>query len=219
MAVAQRLLVSMSCEAGTPHWTLLTAVLLLGSLLGIVSAYPLPSSRTNATSLEKRWETLFSRSVLGISGEKPDLNWESDYLLGIKRVRRLYCNVGIGFHLQILPDGRINGVHNENQYSEFYLHRCNAIDMRDGQSQYAWICDERAPMPSLFICMTTCHSTLREKLNIFHGKRKRANLLNKTEVSIRIKHPISPSSSSSFQLDHDMNVWTLLDTTYFYAAL
>uniref|UniRef100_A0A672ZGS4 Fibroblast growth factor n=1 Tax=Sphaeramia orbicularis TaxID=375764 RepID=A0A672ZGS4_9TELE len=69
-------------SAGTPHWTL-TAVVLLGFLLGIVSAYPLPSSRTN-------------------------LNWESDYLLGIKRVRRLYCNVGIGFHLQILPDGRIN---------------------------------------------------------------------------------------------------------------
>uniref|UniRef100_A0AAV2L4J9 Fibroblast growth factor n=1 Tax=Knipowitschia caucasica TaxID=637954 RepID=A0AAV2L4J9_KNICA len=106
----------MSCEAGTPQWTL-TAVLLLGLLLGIVSAYPLPSSRTNATLLEKRWESLFSRSMLGISGEKSDLNWESDYLLGIKRVRRLYCNVGIGFHLQILPDGRINGVHNENQYS------------------------------------------------------------------------------------------------------
>ncbi|TNN00945.1 fibroblast growth factor 6 [Takifugu rubripes] len=116
MAVAQRLLVSMSCEAGTPHRTL-TAGLLLGFLLGIVSAYPLPSGRTNATLLEKRWETLFSRSVLGISGEKPELNWESDYLLGIKRVRRLYCNVGIGFHLQVLPDGRINGVHNENQYS------------------------------------------------------------------------------------------------------
>lgn len=106
----------MSYEAGTPQWTL-TAVLLLGLLLGVVSAYPLPSSRTNATSLEKRWESLFSRSMLGISGEKPDLNWESDYLLGIKRVRRLYCNVGIGFHLQVLPDGRINGVHNENQYS------------------------------------------------------------------------------------------------------
>ncbi|XP_048865399.1 fibroblast growth factor 6-like [Brienomyrus brachyistius] len=114
MAIAQRLLISMSCEAGT-HWTL-TAIVLLGFLLGIVSAYPI-SSRTNATLLEKRWETLFSRSILGISGEKSDLNWESDYLLGIKRVRRLYCNVGIGFHLQILPDGRINGVHNENQYS------------------------------------------------------------------------------------------------------
>lgn len=148
MAVAQKLLVSMSCEAGTPHWTL-TVVVLLGFLLGIVSAYPVPSSRTNATLLEKRWETLFSRSVLGISGEKPELNWESDYLLGIKRVRRLYCNVGIGFHLQILPDGRINGVHNENQYSELYLHQCNAIDVKERQSQSAWICDERARVPPI----------------------------------------------------------------------
>ncbi|KAG7455972.1 hypothetical protein MATL_G00246780 [Megalops atlanticus] len=114
MAIAQRLLISMSYEAST-RWTL-TAIFLLGFLVGIVSSYPIPS-RTNATLLEKRWETLFSRSILGVSGEKSDLNWESDYLLGIKRVRRLYCNVGIGFHLQVLPDGRINGVHNENQYS------------------------------------------------------------------------------------------------------
>ncbi|XP_037834395.1 fibroblast growth factor 6 isoform X2 [Kryptolebias marmoratus] len=121
MAVAQRLPVSMSCEAGaprwTPSWTRSAVLLLLGFLLGVAAASPLPSGRTNATLLERRWETLFSRSVLGVSGEKPELNWESDYLLGIKRVRRLYCNVGIGFHLQILPDGRINGVHNENQYS------------------------------------------------------------------------------------------------------
>ncbi|XP_035011926.1 fibroblast growth factor 6 isoform X1 [Hippoglossus stenolepis] len=115
MAVAQRFRVSMSCEAGTPHRTP-AAALLLGFLLGVVSAYPLPG-RTNATSVETRWETLFSRSVLGISGEKPEQNWETDYLLGIKRVRRLYCNVGIGFHLQVLPDGRINGAHNENQYT------------------------------------------------------------------------------------------------------
>uniref|UniRef100_A0A4W5QK20 Fibroblast growth factor n=1 Tax=Hucho hucho TaxID=62062 RepID=A0A4W5QK20_9TELE len=114
MAIAQRFFIGMCNEAST-HWTL-TAIVLLGSLLGIVSSYPIPS-RTNATLLEQRWETLFSRSVLGISGTKSDMNWESDYLLGIKRVRRLYCNVGIGFHLQILPDGRINGVHNENQYS------------------------------------------------------------------------------------------------------
>ncbi|XP_063073968.1 fibroblast growth factor 6b [Engraulis encrasicolus] len=114
MAIAQRLLISMSYEAST-HWTL-TAIVLLGFLVGIVSSYPIPS-RTNATLLEKRWETLFSRSILGISGEKSDMNWETDYWMGIKRERRLYCNVGIGFHLQILPDGSINGVHNENQYS------------------------------------------------------------------------------------------------------
>ncbi|XP_062402571.1 fibroblast growth factor 6a [Sardina pilchardus] len=114
MATAQKLSISMSYEANT-HWTL-TAIVLFGSLCGIVSLYPL-SNRTNVILMEETWENLFSRSVLGISGEKSDLNWESDYLLGIKRVRRLYCNVGIGFHLQILPDGRINGAHNENQYS------------------------------------------------------------------------------------------------------
>lgn len=68
--------------------------------------------------LEKKWESLFSRSYLGITGGKPELNWESDYLQGIKRVRRLYCNVGIGFHLQVLPDGGVSGAHSENQYSE-----------------------------------------------------------------------------------------------------
>ncbi|KAM4615139.1 fibroblast growth factor 6-like [Polymixia lowei] len=115
MAIAQRCLYSMSYEART-HWTLTAIIVLLTSLLGIVSSYPIPS-RTNATLLEKRWETLFSRSYLGITGDKSELNWESDYLQGIKRVRRLYCNVGIGFHLQVLPDGRISGVHNENQYS------------------------------------------------------------------------------------------------------
>ncbi|KAF4094290.1 fibroblast growth factor 6a isoform X2 [Ictalurus punctatus] len=82
-----------------------TAIVLLGFLLGVAS-----SRRTHATTLEARWETLFARSVLGISGD-------NDYLMGVKRVRRLYCNVGIGFHLQVLPDGRINGVHDENQYS------------------------------------------------------------------------------------------------------
>ncbi|XP_018581659.1 fibroblast growth factor 6-like [Scleropages formosus] len=114
MATAHTFLISMSREASA-RWTP-TATLLLGLLLGVVSSHPI-ASRTNATSLEQQWERLFSRSVLGLSGEKADLRWESDYLLGIKRVRRLYCNVGIGFHLQILPDGSISGVHDENQYS------------------------------------------------------------------------------------------------------
>ncbi|KAM8861919.1 fibroblast growth factor 4B-like isoform 2-T2 [Synchiropus picturatus] len=118
--MARRLLGSMSCEAATPpHRTPLLLLLLLASLLEVGTGKPLPSSssRTNATLLERRWETLFSRSVLGVSGEKPEQSWESDYLLGIKRLRRLYCNVGIGFHLQVLPDGRISGAHDENQYS------------------------------------------------------------------------------------------------------
>lgn len=108
----------MSSGART-HWTLPAVIVLWTSLWGIVSSYPI-SSRTNATFLEKKWETLFSRSYLGIPGGKSELNWESDYLQGIKRVRRLYCNVGIGFHLQVLPDGRISGTHNENPYSELH---------------------------------------------------------------------------------------------------
>lgn len=44
---------------------------------------------------------------------------EGEHLLGIKRLRRLYCNVGIGFHIQVLPNGKIAGVHTENKYSKY----------------------------------------------------------------------------------------------------
>ncbi|MEQ2279163.1 hypothetical protein AMECASPLE_006614 [Ameca splendens] len=114
MAIAQRCHYSMRSGAGT-HWTL-PAIILWTSLWAIASSFPIPN-RTNATLLERKWETLFSRSYLGINGGRSQLNWQSDYLQGIKRVRRLYCNVGIGFHLQVLPDGRISGVHSENAYS------------------------------------------------------------------------------------------------------
>ncbi|KAJ1165226.1 hypothetical protein NDU88_005654 [Pleurodeles waltl] len=114
MAIAQRLLITMPRGASI-HWTLPTCVLLC-FLAGIVSTYPLPS-RTNGTFLDQGWGSLFSRSLAEMAAEKSSVNWETEYLLGIKRMRRLYCNVGIGFHLQILPDGRINGVHSENQYS------------------------------------------------------------------------------------------------------
>lgn len=100
-----------------------------------MSSLPLPG-RTNATSLlERRWETLFSRSYLGISGGNAQQNWERDYLLGIKRVRRLYCNVGIGFHLQVLPDGTIGGVHSENQYSELQHPAQSALKRVGGEKK------------------------------------------------------------------------------------
>ncbi|KAM9741798.1 fibroblast growth factor 4A-like [Menidia menidia] len=62
-------------------------------------------SRSWIKSIGSSWN---KREVSGRDGE---------YLLGIKRLRRLYCNVGIGFHIQILPNGKITGVHNENRYS------------------------------------------------------------------------------------------------------
>ncbi|KAK6492527.1 fibroblast growth factor 5-like [Huso huso] len=38
-----------------------------------------------------------------------------------RRTGRLYCRVGIGFHLQIHPDGRVNGSHEPNQLSVLEL--------------------------------------------------------------------------------------------------
>ncbi|KAG8438849.1 hypothetical protein GDO86_005148 [Hymenochirus boettgeri] len=96
------------------HWTL-SAFVILGYLVGIVLLYPIPV-RDNGTLLERRWGTFFARSY-GTPADKMDVRWKSDYFFGIKRHRRLYCNIGIGYHLQVLSDGRISGVHSENQYS------------------------------------------------------------------------------------------------------
>ncbi|XP_028584627.2 fibroblast growth factor 6 [Podarcis muralis] len=114
MAIAQRLLITMSYEASI-HLTF-PAFVLLGFLAEILFSYPVVV-RTNGTLLDRGWESILSRSLAGMSGEKSEVNWETDYLLGIKRRRRLYCNVGIGFHLQIFPDGQISGIHAENLYS------------------------------------------------------------------------------------------------------
>ncbi|XP_047435846.1 fibroblast growth factor 4 [Mugil cephalus] len=90
----------------------LRTVLVLGLVTGLAGCSP----GLNLTA--DRWEALYSRSLARIPGEKRDeISRDSDYLLGIKRLRRLYCNVGIGFHVQVLPDGRITGIHNENRYS------------------------------------------------------------------------------------------------------
>ncbi|XP_072259197.1 fibroblast growth factor 6 [Pyxicephalus adspersus] len=113
MAVAQRLFITMSQGVGI-HWTL-PFLLLLGAVIGMVSSFPIPN-RANGTSLERTWESLFSRSI-GMPSDRLDAKWKNNYLQGIKRQRRLYCNIGIGFHLQVLPDGKINGAHNESPYS------------------------------------------------------------------------------------------------------
>ncbi|KAG7248821.1 hypothetical protein CRUP_001397, partial [Coryphaenoides rupestris] len=94
-------------------WT----VLALGLVASLARCAPFVfAGKVNVTA-ERRWETLYSRSLSRNPGEKRDTTRDSDYLVGIKRLRRLYCNVGIGFHIQVLPDGRITGVHNENRYS------------------------------------------------------------------------------------------------------
>ncbi|TNN30765.1 Fibroblast growth factor 4 [Liparis tanakae] len=89
-------------------------LLLFGVLLCISFApFPVISSKRHSLqstgplvhAIDSSWD---KRQVAARDGE---------YLLGIKRLRRLYCNVGIGFHIQVLPNGEIAGVHNENRYS------------------------------------------------------------------------------------------------------
>lgn len=120
MALGQRLFITMSPGAGRLQGTL-QALVFLGVLVGMVVPSP-AGTRANSTLLDSRgWGTLLSRSRAGLAGEIAGVNWESGYLVGIKRQRRLYCNVGIGFHLQVPPDGRISGTHEENPYSECQL--------------------------------------------------------------------------------------------------
>ncbi|XP_077565795.1 fibroblast growth factor 4B-like isoform X1 [Stigmatopora nigra] len=92
--------------------TLPAALLLWTCAWGVLA--PLAPS---GGDLERRWETLFSRSYLGLAGRGAQPSWQSDYLRGVRRVRRLYCNVGIGFHLQVLPDGGVAGAHLEDPHS------------------------------------------------------------------------------------------------------
>ncbi|XP_052577537.1 LOW QUALITY PROTEIN: fibroblast growth factor 6 [Peromyscus californicus insignis] len=110
------LFITMFQGVGRVQGTLQTLVF-LGVLVGMVVPSP-AGARANGTLLDSRgWGTLLSRSRAGLAGEISGVNWESGYLVGIKRQRRLYCNVGIGFHLQVPPDGRISGTHEENPYS------------------------------------------------------------------------------------------------------
>nr|XP_046238949.1 fibroblast growth factor 4 [Scatophagus argus] len=98
--------------AGMGSVAALGTVLVLVLVTGLAGCVPV----LNGTA--DRLEALYSRSLARIPGEKGgEISRGSDYLLGIKRLRRLYCNVGIGFHIQVLPDGRITGVHNENRHS------------------------------------------------------------------------------------------------------
>ncbi|XP_074051291.1 fibroblast growth factor 6 [Macrotis lagotis] len=117
MAFPQKLLITMPAGGGCLGGTL-WAFIFLGILAGMLVPWPLVGGLANPVLLERGWGTLLgSQPQAGLPGGLSRSNWESGYLLGIKRQRRLYCNVGIGFHLQVPPDGRISGTHDENPYS------------------------------------------------------------------------------------------------------
>lgn len=119
----------------------LRTVLILGLVTGLAGCAP----GLNGTA--DRWEALYSRSLARIPGEKrEEIRRDSDYLLGIKRLRRLYCNVGIGFHIQVLPDGRITGVHNENRHSKLCCYYFHIFDTLVGlYSVGLWVVASKQP--------------------------------------------------------------------------
>ncbi|XP_007518870.2 fibroblast growth factor 4 [Erinaceus europaeus] len=90
------------------------AAALLPALVLAVLGAPAPlANRTRAVAeLGRGWDSLVAGSLGRLRAEQPPVQGGAgDYLLGIRRLRRLYCNVGIGFHLQVLPGGRVGGVH------------------------------------------------------------------------------------------------------------
>lgn len=60
-----------------------------------------------------------SSPSLGAKGSGPErssFQWSPSG----RRTGSLYCRVGIGFHLQIHPDGKVNGSHEANLLSKFW---------------------------------------------------------------------------------------------------
>ncbi|KAK2101643.1 Fibroblast growth factor 6 [Saguinus oedipus] len=102
----------MSQGAGPLQGTL-WALIFLGILVGMVVSLPAGFHANNMQLDSRGWGTLLSRSRTWLAGEINRVYWESGYLVGIKWQRRLYCNVGISFHLQVPPDGPISGTHKE----------------------------------------------------------------------------------------------------------
>ncbi|XP_040904801.1 fibroblast growth factor 4-like [Toxotes jaculatrix] len=89
--------------------------LLLYGILLCSSFAPLPVISSKRQSIQGAVSLV---RASGSSWDKREVTArDGEYLLGIKRLRRLYCNVGIGFHIQVLPNGKITGVHNENRYT------------------------------------------------------------------------------------------------------
>uniref|UniRef100_A0A8C6R2L4 Fibroblast growth factor n=1 Tax=Nannospalax galili TaxID=1026970 RepID=A0A8C6R2L4_NANGA len=142
--------------AGTLLPAVLLALLLPWAARG--SAAPAAPNGTLEAELERRWDSLVARSLvrLPVAAQPPEAAVQSrtgDYLLGIKRLRRLYCNVGIGFHLQVLPDGRIGGV---DSLLELSPAQGGVVSIFGGASRFFVAMSNRGKLygyPGLFIAL------------------------------------------------------------------
>ncbi|XP_008163909.2 fibroblast growth factor 5 [Chrysemys picta bellii] len=71
------------------------------------------SSTSNTSSVSSPSSPSSSSSSQGSGPERSSFQWSPSG----RRTGSLYCRVGIGFHLQIHPDGKVNGSHEANLLS------------------------------------------------------------------------------------------------------
>ncbi|NWI41860.1 FGF4 factor, partial [Picathartes gymnocephalus] len=94
----------------------LPAALLPALLLGLLWPGAVrgrsPPGRLPAGPRQRRWDAaLFARSVARLPAERRDAARDGDYLLGIKRLRRLYCNHStVTTHSFFPPDSCVSSV-------------------------------------------------------------------------------------------------------------
>ncbi|XP_060103443.1 fibroblast growth factor 5 isoform X2 [Heteronotia binoei] len=93
-----------------------------GAALGAKNSSGGSSSSGNrssgASSSSAAPSSYFSPSwgVQGSGSERSSFQWSPSG----RRTGSLYCRVGIGFHLQIHPDGKVNGSHQASLLSQIY---------------------------------------------------------------------------------------------------
>ncbi|XP_037385407.1 fibroblast growth factor 5 isoform X2 [Talpa occidentalis] len=74
------------------------------------------SSSTTSASSSPASSPAASQGSQGSGLEQSSFQWSPSG----RRTGSLYCRVGIGFHLQIYPDGKVNGSHEANMLSQIY---------------------------------------------------------------------------------------------------
>ncbi|XP_004848057.1 fibroblast growth factor 5 isoform X2 [Heterocephalus glaber] len=74
------------------------------------------SRATSSTHSSAPSSPAASRGSQGSGSEQGSFQWSPSG----RRTGSLYCRVGIGFHLQIYPDGKVNGSHEANMLSQIY---------------------------------------------------------------------------------------------------
>ncbi|XP_009238415.2 fibroblast growth factor 5 isoform X2 [Pongo abelii] len=77
------------------------------------------SRQSSSSAMSSSSASSYPAASLGSQGsglEQSSFQWSPSG----RRTGSLYCRVGIGFHLQIYPDGKVNGSHEANMLSQVH---------------------------------------------------------------------------------------------------